>query len=364
MMKFASILVLFFNLVSANDEKSNINFTGIEYPISYTSEVSEKTYILYQTPLSEKIDSSFNAIAVQGLVSDKNVSFELWIPQEEDPDTKEVKYSIINGVSKIYPNGRFWCRFDLSLKIEKFKFVVINNGVKSDKFKITIYEIQTANLFKKKDQKDSKIEIDKGLSLPDPLPFKLIRRAEWGAKSPTSSYTQHTPLKITIHNTAGNYPTTLEDAITEIQVIQEYHQEAKGWIDIGYHFLIDPLGDIFEGRPILVIGAHVANKNTDNVGISIMGNYHPPVNNDLTQKTIDSIITLVKHIKDKYKISKTNFFGHRDLAETDCPGDNIYSKMSYLKAKIFDEKEDSVIVDVDLGNEELNNKIIKSIYNW
>lgn len=354
-----SLLHFFISLwLVAHDTQSSVKFS-VEYPLVYSISVDEKTYVLYETPLSEELSGDFNAIAIQGKVSNPNVSFEIWIPQIDEAKG-DVIYNIIkSSASKIYKNGRFWARFDLKSTIKKFKFVVINKGVTDKKFEISIYEINLTKIDKKK------VEIneinEKGLSLPDPLPFKLIRRAEWEAKPPTGSYTQHTPKKITIHNTAGNYPLTYDDAVTEIQVIQEYHQEGRGWIDIGYHFLIDPLGDIFEGRPILVVGAHVANLNTDNIGISVMGNYHPPVSNVVTETTISSIITLVKYIKDKYKITKTYFYAHRDLAATDCPGDNLYAKMSYLKTKIFDEKEKSMVIEVDLGNEELNKKIIDSL---
>lgn len=348
----------------AHDEDNMVKFSQ-SYPLNYSITVNEKSYILYQTPLSESLEGDFNVIAVNGKLNSPDVSFEIWVPQKSESNSENI-YSIIKAsASKIYRNGRFWARFDIKDKVEKFKFVVINKGVKVSNFEITIYEINFSKIDKKKIQAENEIKSDeKGLSLPDPLPFKLVRRNDWEAKNPTGSYTQHTPKKITIHNTAGHYPTTYEDAVTEIQVIQEYHQEGRGWIDIGYHFLVDPGGDIFEGRPILAVGAHVANNNTDNVGISVMGNYQPPVSNEFTEQSISAIITLVKYIEDKYKITKTYFYAHRDLAATDCPGDNIYGKMSYLKTKIFDEKDDSTVIEVDLGNDELNEKIIKAISSW
>ncbi|MCX7641073.1 MAG: peptidoglycan recognition protein family protein [Elusimicrobiales bacterium] len=355
------LLFLFIFMVFSNDPQSYVKFST-DYPLNYSISVDEKTYILYETPISENLSGDFNAIAVQGKVSNVNVSFEIWIPQITEKEG--VSYNIIKpSAYKIYKNGRFWVRFDLSTKIEKFKFVVINKGVKDKKFDILVYEVQLTKFDKKKLQ--ILTTDDKSLSLPEVLPFKLIRRAEWEAKKPTGSYTQHTPKKITIHNTAGNYPTSYDDAVIEIQVIQEYHQEGRGWIDIGYHFLVDPIGDIFEGRPILAVGAHVANQNTDNVGISVMGNYHPPVNNEVTESTISSIIKLVKYLKDRYKINKTYFYAHRDLAATDCPGNNVYAKMSYLKTKIFEDKdEDAVSIEVNLGNEELNQRIIEALSNW
>lgn len=351
-------LLLLSFLCYAHDTQLNINF-GFEYPIIHKTQITDKTYIIYETPLSENIKIDFNSIAVQGKVSNQNVLFEIWTPQPNYSNNNEI-YSIIKPTKyKIYKNGRFWIRFDLSSKIDKFKFVVINNGIKDEKFEITIYEIIPVKIDKKKVE----IADERSFVIQDPLPFKLVRRSEWKANPPTSSYIKHTPKKITIHNTAGNYPLTYEDALVEMQIIQDYHQQARGWIDIGYHFLIDPLGNIFEARPFFAVGAHVANKNTDNIGISVMGNYHPPVNNFLTTETIKSIITLTKYIKDKYFIPKNEFYAHRDLSATDCPGDIIYQKIPEIKEIIFNEKEE-IYVEVNLGDPKLNDFILNSINYW
>ncbi|MGC9070684.1 MAG: peptidoglycan recognition protein family protein [Elusimicrobiales bacterium] len=364
-MDFFIFLVSFF--LYAHDEGGMVKFPQ-GYPLSSRISVDEKLSILYESPLCEKIEFDFNVVAVNGKVTNGKISFEMWIPQNPSPKSdmkNDVIYTIIKPSRyKIYPNGRFWARFDVNGRVSQFKFVVVNEGVDEKSFGIDIYEANVSKIDKKKRQAEEIVD-DSNLNLADPLPFKLIRRDQWKANPPTASYIKHTPKKITIHHTAGGYPLKYEDAITEIKVIQEYHQEGRGWIDIGYHFLIDPLGDIFEGRPILSVGAHVAKQNTDNIGISIMGNYHPPLNNEITEKTISAIITLIRFIKDKYNISKAYFYAHRDLAATNCPGDNIYAKMNYLKTKIFDEEnENTMAVEVDLGDNEINRKIINSISEW
>ncbi len=368
-----AVLVFYFcqiSLLFASDNKENIKFKDIEYPISHTISVDEKTYILFETPISQEIDENFNRVFMHGKVNDPNIKFELWakldeeVEKESKNNVEKVKYEIYPGILKIYPNGRFWARFDLNRKINNFKLVVINMGVKVENFNIKIYEIKIDNISKKKQEES--LKEDKSLSLAEPLPFKLIRREEWKANKPTDTYTKHLPIKITIHNTAAHYPTTIEDSFSEVQFIQDYHQNAKGWIDIGYHFLIDPLGNIFEGRPVLVVGAHVKGENTNNIGISIMGNYHPTVNDKLTDETIKSIIILAKHLKTIYSINKKEFYGHRDLGTTDCPGDIIYSRLEELRKKIFDEKDEEIPIEIniDTENQELKDSIKKVINNW
>ena len=356
--------LLFSNILMAYDDRENVKFNGVQYPISGDVSVSEKSDILFETPLSEKIDDKFNRVVLQGEVNDRNIDFELWIVPSTSTVVKSSNSVLCAyiGESKIYPNGRFWARFDITQPTNFIKFVVINHGVKVDIFKIKIYEMQVLNISKKKEN-EVIITSTQEYSLGDDIPFKLIRRDEWKANPPKEDYIKHSPARITIHHTAGHYPEDYEDAVSEVQFIQDYHQNAKGWIDIGYHFLIDPLGDIFEGRPVLVVGAHVAGKNTNNVGISIMGNYHPPVNNEVTQKSIDSIITLIKYLKDKFKIPKNEIYGHRDLGATDCPGDLLYSKIPEIKDKVFTDTA-TVRVNVNLDDKDLENKIKNAVYNW
>ena len=55
--------------------------------------------------------------------------------------------------------------------------------------------------------------------------------------------------------------------------IQRLHQQQRGFADVGYHFMIDARGVIFEGRPVNVRGAHVGGHNTGAVGVCLLGNF-------------------------------------------------------------------------------------------
>jgi hypothetical protein len=365
MWKILSLLLALESFIYCVDDKENIKFNKISYPISAEINTIDKSDILFETPLSKMIEQKFNRVVLQGEVNDKNIEFQLYVtsPSYNSSISSNTFFCSYTGFSKIYPNGRFWVKFDIDKETHYLKLVVVNRGVKVDKFKIKIYEFQVLNVNKKKENETMTSDVSTtNYSLGGDLPFKLIRRDEWKANPPTASYIPHTPMRITIHHTAAHYPTTYDEAISEIQFIQDYHQNAKGWIDIGYHFLIDPLGNIFEGRPVMVVGAHVAGKNTNNVGISIMGNYHPPVNNELTQKTIDSIITLIRYLKDKFNIPKNEIYGHRDFGPTDCPGDIIYSKIPEIKNSVYIDTIPAKI-DLQIDNKELREKILKSI-DW
>src|SRR5206468_2171048 len=75
--------------------------------------------------------------------------------------------------------------------------------------------------------------------------------------------------------TDGHPRTQLSDSIEEVRGIQAFHQgPERGWADIGYHFVIDGAGRVFEGRHADVLGAHAGGANMDNIGIAMMGDYN------------------------------------------------------------------------------------------
>lgn len=79
------------------------------------------------------------------------------------------------------------------------------------------------------------------------------------AKGPVVHVERHPG--IVVHCTGGQRPETLEHALVRWRVAQRYHQDARGWSDVGYHFAVSPFGDIIEGRGWGVRGAHAVGYN-------------------------------------------------------------------------------------------------------
>lgn len=90
---------------------------------------------------------------------------------------------------------------------------------------------------------------------------------------------------------------------------------SNGWSGCGYHYFINKNGEIFQGRPDNVIGAHATNYNSSSIGICFQGDFEKETP---TQKQIEAGKTLVEHLKNKYKIKK--IIGHGELMNTSCPG--------------------------------------------
>jgi hypothetical protein len=169
----------------------------------------------------------------------------------------------------------------------------------------------------------------------------VISRDEWNANPPKYNYRYHPYFdKLTLHHAAGWQAWTLEEGKEQVKAIQEFHQEGRGWSDIGYHFLVDLSGNIYQGRPEIVIGAHVGGANTGNIGVCMLGCYHPPETgwpcyDTMTKDTEDALVHLYAWIADTYTIDAQVLLGHRDyFGTTACPGDNVWSLLPGLREDI------------------------------
>ena len=173
--------------------------------------------------------------------------------------------------------------------------------------------------------------------LPKPV---IISRTEWGARSPTHDYSPHPYyIKLTLHHAAGFSADNIDEGKEQLRAIQDLHQFVRGWSDIGYHFVVDKVGNIYQGRPETVIGAHVLDNNTGNIGVCVLGCYHPPelyCGDWLTDATTNSLVALYAWISGEYNYDPNVLRGHRDYPynNTSCPGNNVYEKLSWFRDEI------------------------------
>ena len=166
----------------------------------------------------------------------------------------------------------------------------------------------------------------------------VVSRAQWGARPPNGSFsTNFNPTKIVIHHTAGS-----KGGASTVKGIQAYHQNDCGWTDIGYHFLVNHEGTVFEGRPENVQGAHVAGANSYCLGISAMGHYSKY---QCDKPCWDSIVRLTAYACSKYRIHPSNIIGHQNMANKDCPGKYIYSRMNELREAVSQLLQQNGVTD-------------------
>lgn len=148
--------------------------------------------------------------------------------------------------------------------------------------------------------------------------------------------------KIVIHHTVseGN----LEDPEQAIRNIYYYHTKVKGWGDIGYNYIIDPNGNIYEGRygGEGVVGTHAGKFNIGSIGIAVLGNYQEK---QVPEAVLNSLRALIKEKTEKFQIDPVtetafrgekvqNIIGHRDAMKTACPGENLYKLLPELRIQV------------------------------
>jgi len=154
-----------------------------------------------------------------------------------------------------------------------------------------------------------------------------VTRAQWGARA-TRATTTHSPNRITIHHTATPNNDTLSMP-ARVRQMQNYHMDTLRWADIGYHFLIGQDGLVYEGRAAHLVGSHTSGHNTNNIGITFIGNFHT-MNPPASMMNAGARILRGVAINYAIAINRTNIRGHREYSATVCPGDLLFARMGEL----------------------------------
>lgn len=147
--------------------------------------------------------------------------------------------------------------------------------------------------------------------------MNYVARAGWGARSPRGRATFATPKAIFLHHTTG---ATLGAELSDdwVRNIQRQHQ-AQGWDDIGYSFLYDAFGNVFEGRGWNVIGAHTPGWNDEAHAFAYLGDGDQPLP-ELAQGALRWLIA-----ESDRRFGALPINGHRQAKSTHCPGDWIFN---------------------------------------
>ena len=174
----------------------------------------------------------------------------------------------------------------------------------------------------------------------------LVRRAEWGAREPnTTSSDERAPYN-PLTNPGGwlVYDQPLTAALDRVVVhhsalpvsegpreIQDLHMDRRGFGDVGYHFLVDETGTLYEGRDLGVRGAHTAGANTGAVGVVLLGNFEEISPSDAQ---VASLGRLLRCLAARYPLQ--NLAGHRDFnpGATLCPGESLAALLPELARSV------------------------------
>ncbi|TQJ88582.1 N-acetylmuramoyl-L-alanine amidase [Streptomyces sp. SLBN-31] len=182
---------------------------------------------------------------------------------------------------------------------------------------------------------------------------RIITRRGWGANESLRErgfvYTKKVKAAF-VHHTASGNGYRCSQAASVIRGIYRYHVKSMGWRDIGYNFLVDKCGSIYEGRaggvakPVL--GAHTRGFNTNSMGIAVLGTFGSAKPPAAALKAIARLTAWKLGLYGANPRGKTylksgggNLYrkgknvlmnvisGHRDGFATDCPGRQLYRKL-------------------------------------
>ena len=165
----------------------------------------------------------------------------------------------------------------------------------------------------------------------------VIPRARWARGNPDGSDLNKmiVPIKwVTIHHDGLDSPmteTSMDASAARIEWIRCGHR-GRGFSDIGYHYVIDRDGRVWEGRSLRWQGAHVSKHNEQNIGILVMGNF------DIqrpSQQQLDGMQKWVSTLLKRYRLEDGRVRTHGEWpgAKTACPGKHLQAAVANIRRK-------------------------------
>jgi len=209
----------------------------------------------------------------------------------------------------------------------------------------------------------------------------LVTRAQWGADESLVGgppAINPTVKALLLHHTDTNNNYTAAQAYAEVRAVYVFHTKVRGWNDVGYNFLVDRFGRVYEGRKgsinNAIEGAHAGGFNTSTLGIAALGTFStakPP------QAMINGIVDVMSWKSAQYGLdpratttlisegtSYTKYpagapvsvhvlGGHRDVDLTDCPGNALYPALAAIRTAVTARMQPGLVAprtDVDAAS--------------
>lgn len=180
-------------------------------------------------------------------------------------------------------------------------------------------------------------------------------RSEWGARAPKDTPTIASTVKLAVvHHSVSSNSYSQAQVPSVIRGIQAYHMDGRGWDDIGYNFVVDRYGGIWEGRgggaTEPVVGAHASGFNTGTVGVMLLGDFSSAQPTSASVQSAGRVIGWKLALHDAEPSGSVSFVsgggprypagttvnlprvvGHQQVGSTACPG-NVMSKLGSIRA--------------------------------
>ncbi|SDU86543.1 FG-GAP-like repeat-containing protein [Jiangella alkaliphila] len=197
---------------------------------------------------------------------------------------------------------------------------------------------------------DAEIQTEPSASVAAARP-SIVTRAQWGAdESLRGTPPQYGQVNgAFVHHTVNANDYSEAEVPALIRSIYLYHVQSRGWSDIGYNFIIDRFGRIWEGRyggmDRAVIGAHTLGYNDDAFAASALGNYEDATPTNAMLSAYARLFAWKFSVHGVNPLARVNYdgeswpavAGHRDAASTACPGARLYARLATIRSGVLRE---------------------------
>jgi hypothetical protein len=153
----------------------------------------------------------------------------------------------------------------------------------------------------------------------------LLCREAWGARPARPGGKRHTITRMTLHHEAVVLGDN-RNAPERLRKDQLYHQDQKGWIDIAYHVAVDRNGNLYELRNTGLAGDTATDYDTSGHFLVLcVGDFDQEA---VSEAQLHGTALAFAWAAQNFGIKSDTLAGHRDFAQTSCPGANLYAHLS------------------------------------
>lgn len=162
--------------------------------------------------------------------------------------------------------------------------------------------------------------------------LRLADVAAWGGVATTAPAAAQTVTGVVIHH-QGELWKAGDDVPAYLRRLQTWSRQARGWVDVPYHYIVAPDGQVYAARPVSVAG----DTNTDydprgHLQVMLLGNFEVQ---EPTPAQWRSTVRLVALLLDEHRIEGSDIAAHQHLASnTVCPGANLLKRFDELRAAV------------------------------
>lgn len=292
-----------------------------------------------------------------------------WKPIEKDEHLSAGKDTLV-GALQYLPETTSYVQFKVELSVSDQQ--VEDFQLRSLLFSFTSPGATQPETLKKLEQQNrhrkERGKSEKGRKQQYPMP-DYISRTGWDCpdgQEPSGTVTRTDVSHQIIHHSAG--PNSSDDWPAVVRAIWDYHVNTNNWSDIGYNWLIDPNGIIYQGRGWIngddeVQGAHFCGTNSGTMGACLLGNFEEvspePAALDAVEELLawksdqKNIDPLAQNYHPSSGLDLHTISGHRDGCSTLCPGENLYVKLPEIRNNVHSLIAQSVVAEnaiTSLGN--------------